>query len=236
MIKIAICDDENKFVVELETLIRQYSEELGIAICTVTYSDGAELTQNYPMDIDLIFLDIQMANVCGLQAADTIRKMDAKVSIIFLTSMAQYALEGYKYNAANFIIKPIKYVRLKAELDRWLSHFTQEEKEYILISNNAGKHKVFLNMLQYIETSNRNLMVHTEGESLIDYRKMKDLESELPEAAFVRCHSGYLVNLFFVKRIEKLEIELTTGEKIPVSQPKRKYVMARLASYWGNQL
>ena len=95
MYHIAICDDEAQFVQQLNTHINRYAEQNEIEIRTTIYSDGAELLQGYPMDIDLIFLDIRMAHMGGLQAASAIRKMDTNVSIIFLTSMAQYALEGY---------------------------------------------------------------------------------------------------------------------------------------------
>jgi len=236
MIKIAICDDEETFTIELTTLIKRYSEKSSIAICTVPYSDGSELLQNYPIDVDLIFLDIQMPHMNGLQAAKAIRKLDPKVSIIFLTSMAQYAVEGYKYNATNFIIKPIQYVRLKNELDRWLNLYKQEQTEHIIISNDTGKYKVPLSNLQYIETFGRNLMVHTENENIVAYRKMRDFENELSTSSFVRCHTSFLVNLLFVKRVEKLKIELTTGAHIPISQPKRKDVMVKLAEYWGDRL
>jgi len=236
MYHIAICDDEKQFVCELQKSIYQYAKEKGVEIKVIPYSDGLELTQNYSMDIHLIFLDIKMAHIDGLQAAKAIRQMDSKVSIIFLTSMAQYALEGYKYNATNFIIKPIRYVRLKEELDRWLKLYRQEEQEYILVTNDTGKHKVFLNSLQYIETFGRNLMVHTEQENIISYRKMKDYETELPPTRFVRCHASYLTNLFFVKSVKKLEILLTNGERIPISQPRRKTVMDKLAEYWGDRL
>lgn len=177
-----------------------------------------------------------MAAMDGLKTAAAIRKIDSNVSIIFLTSMAQYALEGYKYNAANFVIKPLKYVRLKDELDKWRKHYRQEDTAFILITNDSGKYKVFLKNLRYVETFGRNLMVHTDSENIVAYRKMKDLETKLPADAFVRCHSGFIVNLLYVKRIEKLEIELTGGERLPISQPKRKAVMEKMANYWGARL
>jgi len=236
MYHIAICDDEEKFVAKLQTLLNRYAAEKRLEIRVSTFKDGLELIENYPMDIDLTFLDIQMDRMNGLQAADEIRKMDENVSIIFLTSLTRYALEGYKYNATNYIIKPIKYVRLKSEMDKWLAQNKKKENAYILVENDTGKYKVFLNSLSYIETFNRNLMLHTDNDNIVSYRKMKDMESELEEHSFVRCHTGFLVNLFFVKRIEKLEIELINGERIPISQQKRKLVMEKLAQYWGDRL
>ena len=120
MIHIAICDDEKEFAAYLSGLINRYAAETGEEIKVSLYYDGMELTERYDPSIDLIFLDIQMRLLDGLHTAGHVRKLDEKVGIIFLTTLTQYGLEGYQYQAANYIIKPIKYVRLKAELDQWL--------------------------------------------------------------------------------------------------------------------
>lgn len=236
MIHIAICDDEKDFVAYMTGLLKQYATETGQEIKVTVYYDGMELIEKYDTTIDLIFLDIQMRVVNGLRAAERIRQMDEKVGIIFLTTLTQYGLEGYKYQATNYIIKPIRYARLKEEMKQWLERHRQDDSSFIVVANDAGKFKVFLKSLRFIETFNRNLLLHTDQENIICYKKMKELETELVQHGFVRCHSGYLVNLFYVKRIEKLDIILTTGERVPISQPKRKEFMERLADYWGDWL
>lgn len=236
MIHIAICDDERDFVAHLTGLLNQYAAETGVEIKVTAYYDGMELIEKYDTTIDLIFLDIQMRLVNGLRAAERVRQMDEKVGIIFLTTLTQYGLEGYKYQATNYIIKPIRYARLKEEMKQWLERHRQDDSPFIVVANDAGKFKVFLKSLRFIETFNRNLLLHTDQENIICYKKMKELETELVQHGFVRCHSGYLVNLFYVKRIEKLDIILTTGERVPISQPKRKEFMERLADYWGDWL
>lgn len=236
MIHIAICDDEKDFVAYLTGLLDQYATETGEEIKVTAYYDGMELIEKYDTTIDLIFLDIRMRLVNGLRTAERIRQMDTKVGIIFLTTLTQYGLEGYKYQATNYIIKPIKYARLKEEMKQWLERHRQDDSPFIVVVNDAGKFKVFLKSLRFIETFNRNLLLHTDQENIICYKKMKELEAELVQHGFVRCHSGYLVNLFYVKRIEKLDIILTTGERVPISQPKRKEFMERLADYWGDWL
>lgn len=236
MIHIAICDDEKDFVAHLTGLLNQYAAETGVEIKVTAYYDGMELIEKYDTTIDLIFLDIQMRLVNGLRAAERVRQMDEKVGIIFLTTLTQYGLEGYKYQATNYIIKPIRYARLKEEMKQWLERHRQDDSPFIVVVNDAGKFKVFLKSLRFIETFNRNLLLHTDQENIICYKKMKELETELVQHGFVRCHSGYLVNLFYVKRIEKLDIILTTGERVPISQPKRKEFMERLADYWGDWL
>lgn len=236
MIHIAICDDEKEFVQDFDTLLKQYAAESGELIKLSAFYDGMELIDNYDHTIDLIFLDVKMKMVNGFQAAKQIRKIDEKVGIIFLTTLSQYGLEGYKYQATNYIIKPLKYIRLKVEMDNFIQRHQNEDDPFLFIANDLGKYKIFLKKLRFIETSNRNLLFHTEPEDVICYQKMKEIEENLSGKGFVRCHNSYIVNLFFVKDVKKLNIELITGEIIPLSQPRRKEFMEKLAKYWGDML
>ena len=236
MIHIAVCDDEKNFITYLADLLNQYAAETGEEIKVTPYYDGMELIESYDPTIDLIFLDIQMKLVDGLRTAEEIRRMDEQVSIIFLTTLTQYGLEGYKYQATNYIIKPIKYIRLKSEMDGWLKKRQKNDSPFIVVANDSGKYKVFLKYLRYIETFNRNLLLHTQQENIICYKSMKEMERELSDKGFSRCHTSYLVNLFFVQGVKNLEVKLITGEAIPVSQPKRKLFMEQLAEYWGDLL
>ena len=97
MLHIAICDDERVFVDHLKELLSQYILETGEEIKTSVFYDGLDLIEKYDPSFDLIFLDIQMKLVDGLRAAERIREKDESVGIIFLTTLAQYGLEGYKY-------------------------------------------------------------------------------------------------------------------------------------------
>lgn len=236
MIHIAICDDEKSFVARLNEQLERYAAETGEEIKVTVYYDGMELIEKYDTSIDLIFLDIQMKLVNGLRTAEHIRRMDENVSIIFLTTLTQYGLEGYKYRADNYIVKPMKYVRLKAEMEQWRKRHQKDESPSVVISNDTGKYKIFLKSLRYVETFNRNLLLHTEQENILCYKSMKEMERELEGMGFARCHTSYLVNLGYVKNAKKLEIELITGEKLPVSQPRRKEFMEKLAAYWGDML
>lgn len=238
MMHIAICDDEKDFVAYLTSQLNQYATETDLEIKVTAYYDGMELIEKYDTTIDLIFLDIQMRLVNGLRAAERIRQMDEKVAIIFLTTLTQYGLEGYKYQATNYIIKPMKYVRLKAEMDQWLKKHRKDDSPTMVVSNDTGRYKVFLKSLRYVETFNRNLLLHTEQDNIICYKSMKEMERELQDKGFVRCHTSYIINLYYVKnvKVKSLEIELITGEIIPISQPKRKAFMEQLAEYMGDQL
>lgn len=236
MFHIAICDDEEKFVTHLTGLLRRYGSETGEELRITAYCDGEELIRKYDTSIDLIFLDIKMRLMNGLEAAGSIRRMDRQVGIIFLTSLAQYSLEGYRYQADDYIVKPVRYARLKDELTWFLDRRRGDDTPFVAVANDTGKYRVPLRELRYLETFNRKVLLHTGQQEIVCHRTMRELEQELAPHDFLRCHAGYLVNMRYIQRIEKLDILLTTGEHLPVSQPKRREVVERLTSYWGKLL
>ena len=238
MLHVAICGDECAFVDHLTGLLNQYAAETGEYIKVTAYYDGMELIEKYDPSIDLIFLDIQMRLISGLQAAKCIRQKDEEVGIIFLTTLAQYGLEGYKYQATNYILKPIQYIRLKDEIKQFLKRHRKERDPFIVISNDTGRYKVLLNSLSYVETFGRKLLVHAQQGDIVCHKSMKEMENTLRNKGFARCHTSCLVNLQYVKKAngKELQVRLITGETIPISQPKRKEFMEKLADYWGDTI
>ena len=177
-----------------------------------------------------------MNQIDGQKAAEYIRKTDEAVSIILLTTLVQHSLEGYKYQADNYIIKPMKYARLKIEMDKWMNRHNKKASPSVTVSNDTGKYKVFLKNLRYVETYKRRVLLHTESGEIACYKSMKEMEEILGSQGFVRCHTSFLVNLYYVKGVEGLDIKLISGETVPISQPKRKAFMEQLAEYWGDML
>lgn len=237
MFKIAICDDEDTLINELKENLKRYEADTGRELCIFVYHDGSELLQKYNAEYDLIFLDIKMEQLDGLKTAEEIRKTDSSVGLIFLTSLKQYVWKGYEYGAANYLLKPVKYGILKMELDRYFARYQGREEPYISFSNDSGKYKVFYKNLRYAETDKRNVMLHFEGQQQVIYQNMKKVSSLLClQPQFTHCHQSFVVNLSFVKGVEGLELLLTTGEQLPISQPKRKAFMEQLTRYWGDML
>ena len=237
MVKIAICDDEETLILDLKEQLDRYGRETGRELCLLEYHDGSELLAHYQPDLDLIFMDIRMEKVNGLKAAEEIRKVDSTVGIMFLTSLSQYVWKGYEYGAVNYLLKPVKYGRLKMELDRFFSRYQGKEEPYFTFANDSGKFKVLYKNLRYAETSKCNVLLHFEDQDQVIYKNMKEVWGLVEQQSqFCRCHASFVVNLSFVKSVEGLEAVLATGERVPISQPKHKEFMADLADFWGDML
>lgn len=237
MFKIAICDDEEILIRELRECLDRYSEETGREFCYFEYHDGTELLKNYQPDFDLIFMDIKMEKMNGLKTAEEIRKVDGTVGLMFLTSISQYVWKGYEYGAVNYLLKPLKYGRLKMELDRYFSHYQGREEPFLSFANDSGKYKVLYKNIRYAETHKRNVLLHFENQIQVIHKNMKEVAALLEtQRQFCRCHASFAVNLSYVKSVEGMEVLLTTEERVPVSQPKRKAFMAKMADFWGDML
>ena len=131
----------------------------------------------------------------------------------------------------------MKYGRLKMELDRFFSRYQGREEGYLSFSNDNGKYKVLYKNLRYAETQKRNVLLHFDEQEQVIYKNMKEIASLLEaQRQFARCHVSFIVNMAYVKRVENLEAVLTTGERVPISQPKRKEFMAKLADFLGDML
>mgnify|MGYP001623018279 FL=1 len=237
MYQIVICDDDQSFIQDLKINLERYAADTGREFCFFEFHDGIELLENYQPDFDLIFMDIKMEKLNGLKTAEEIRKTDSTVGLFFLTSLSQYVWKGYEYGAINYLLKPMKYGRLKMELDRFFSRYQGREEGYLSFSNDNGKYKVLYKNLRYAETQKRNVLLHFDGQEQVIYKNMKEIASLLEaQRQFARCHASFIVNMVYVKSVENLEAVLTTGERVPISQPKRKEFMAKLADFWGDML
>ena len=237
MYQIAICDDDQSFIQDLKINLERYAADTGREFCFFEFHDGIELLENYQPDFDLIFMDIKMEKLNGLKTAEEIRKTDSTVGLFFLTSLSQYVWKGYEYGAINYLLKPMKYGRLKMELDRFFSRYQGREEGYLSFSNDNGKYKVLYKNLRYAETQKRNVLLHFDDQEQVIYKSMKEVASLLEaQRQFARCHASFMVNMAYVKSVENLEAVLTTGERVPISQPKRKKFMAKLADFWGDML
>ena len=236
MIKIAICDDERRFVDQIRDILEECCEEIGQMVYIEGFYDGRMLLDQYSCQFDVVFLDIRMPQMDSMEAAKKIRERDPNVTIVFLTSVIDWAIKGYDVKAANYLRKPVKKEKLICEIDAWIENTRMKKQECLLVENKEGQFRIPIGLISYVETYDRNLLIHTEKREIVCYKKLKQIKERLEPYGFAQSHKGILVNMSFVNNISGNEIVLITKDKLQISRSMKKEFMQRLAVYLGGKL
>lgn len=234
MLVIGICDGDTAVRVLLSDFIRRYRNETDVNIQVLSYDNGEKLLRHYPFDMDLIFLEIPFSKMNGIEIARRIREVDSHVGIVFLTTVLNYVLEAYEVRADNYLIKPLRYARFLKEVEQ--ARVRQGHNRFFIETNNNGLYKIYVKSICYIETEKHNTRIYTETDSLVSYKRMKEHEQALFEPYFVRCHTGFIVNLLFFQKLEQTDLVLLSGQKIPVSRQRRAEVMDRIKALYSEEV
>ena len=236
MIVIGVCDGEQTVRSLLASYAERYRSETDEELSLLSYSTGEKLLKNYMLDLDLIFLEIPLRKMNGLKIAEYLRKQDAGVRIVFLTTVLSHVLEAYEVGANNYILKPLSYGKFCRELSR-----TREEKRgrkglSFLELNKNGLYKIYFEEIRYIETSNKSTLIHTDKEEIPSSRQMKQYEQMFMGSSLVRCHAGYIVNLRYFQKLEESTMILSDGSHIPVSRGRKAQVVEEIRRLYDEEV
>ncbi len=216
--KIAICDDREDDRGALKALLEAYGQDFEIK----EYGSGKSLCgdMDYIRKCRIIFLDINMEGLDGLETAKQIKAKCPKVHIVLVTAYVNYALDGYKVKASRFLLKDDLDQTLQECMDDILWEIRQEERmvEFDFVEGNM---RLKADDIIYIETSKHKDVFYTQGRTVSKYKKMDELEEDLKGMGFVRIHQSFLINMKYVERISSYIMILTTGKEISV--PKSRY-------------
>lgn len=232
MIRIAIIDDDMKIQSQLYKYIKDYEKTSDEKFKVTRFLDGIEIVTNYRPVYDILFLDVQMDIMGGLETAERIREQDREVIIVFVTNMAEFAIKGYKVDAMSYVVKPVAYFDFAQQLDKAIRKVVYNRKAYILINLNNELVRQDIAQIEYIESIGHKMTVHTEKENLTIYSTMKKMEEQVAGYNFAKCNSGYLVNLSHVENVDKDQV-VVGDECLQMSRSRRKAFMNALAEYIG---
>lgn len=197
-----------------------------------TFKSGEEMLSNYPNRLDILFLDIQMKNLTGMDTARKLREFDKKVEILFTTSVSDYVYEGYEVRAYRYLLKPINYETIDKHLSECIFNILEKEDNYLIINNKNNITKIMLDDIFYIETQGRELIIHKKESEYIVKMSMRKIERLLKGRKFFRCHNSFMINLNKVDSIDKSIVYICDNE-IPVSKHRIQSLKKELTNLLG---
>lgn len=226
--RIAICDDSMIDCEMIEHLLKHYFENKSVKAQLTVYSSGQELVYDVEegREYEVVFLDIYMGELLGIDAARSLRQLGYRGKIIFLTASAEYAVESYDVQAEGYLLKPHSYDKLCTVMDRILAQL-HENALPVRVRNQVVK--LPLQEIMYIESNNNRCTLHSsDGSCYTIYRKLSELSDELSDGRFLRCHQSFLVNMNYIKEAKENFI-LQNGETVLIrrrsaAQIKKQYM------------
>ena len=219
---IAICDDEKGACLVIEGLVRKADSDAEISV----FTNPDELL-NVEDLFDLVFLDIQMEEMTGIDVAKRLRTRETQPEIVFISAVQEYVFDAFDVEAFHYLIKPVDpakfakvYDRVKMRIADKKKNFLETEEAAILsVKSKTRQYSLKMTDVLYVENQLKKLLIHTKEETIDLYGAMKDIEAQTSDG-FFRCHRGYLVNLGHIKSYSKDEILLDNGERIMIAKER----------------
>lgn len=237
MLRIAIVEDEKECQASLVEHLSRYEKEHEDNFIVRTFYDGIDILDDYTSEYDLIFLDIHMKFQDGMTTAKKIRELDDSVIIVFITALAQYAIEGYKVNAMDFILKPVVYQQLEGTMDKVLKIADKYHKsKEVIVSDDGAKRKIDTEDIYYIEVVGHIIVIHSKA-GIYETRSktLKAIAEELKEFGFVQSGQSHLINLKYVDKI-KGDVVTVAGDDLFLSRSRKKDFIAAFGEYVGMEI
>ena len=227
---IAICDDSPADIEKTESILERMKDRT--IVYDVFYSGRELLTykENHDIKYNLYILDIEMKDMDGLSLAKKIRENDAKALIIFLTSYSSYVYDVFEVVTFDFIIKPITFEKMKRALEK-VANFLQLTKQNFNFSYRQNMYTISCDEIIYIEKKGRQAFIYTETQSYKSNMTIAEIWMQLDETVFTHIHNSIIVNLEFIKEINKDEIILKNGKILFISRGHKLELKEKHLSY-----
>lgn len=233
MLRIAIVEDEQKEIDHLSKCLNTYFSSKSIGFEINPFSTPLSFLNVFKGQFDLVFLDIEMPNCDGIEVARKIREIDNKAILIFVTNMVGKAIEGYTVQAYDFIVKPAPMERINKVMNDVIYKMSLHKERFIDIKSNGVIKKINIDLITYVEVYRHEVMIHIYNDASINaWTSLSEIEKALPEGMFARCNNSFIVNLNYVREIQKEDV-LVDKSLLKISRSKKKEFISKFSKFMG---
>lgn len=229
MFAIAICDDNRQSLLALKAAVCAYMKKNACPY-EIKLFPSAKILLDEWQAFDIVFLDIQMEGINGMQAARTIRGKDRHCAIIFVTVLPELVFDAFEVAADNYLVKPLSVEKLTRTLDRILQRREADSARYLMVQKNNALWRVKFDDILYCEVIKRVIYLRCLDGNMDYYETIEHLAKLLPPS-FFRCHRSYLVNLKFVQGYKGHCIKMQNSDVVPLSRLRRADFLQAMLHY-----
>ena len=235
LLRIIIVEDDPQAETLLREYLKRYAEESKCQFSVTSFQDGKKFLKEYDFSGDIILMDIDLPGENGMAVMHKLRKKDQNVVVIFVTNLAQYAVEGYSVDAFDFIVKHVTYCNFAMKLRRGIVRLeSRQDMRLEILLKGGGKKFIQVSEIKYVEVMNHTLLYHTIKGDFKSLGSMTQLCEQLKKFPFALCNRCYLVNFRYVEGLDQFEV-IVGGEPLQVSHLKRKEFMQKLNFYLSGE-
>lgn len=231
MLNIAIVDDEAAERAHVRRCLDYVTQVKGTAFRVEEFSSAERFLMRYECVYDIVFMDIEFpAGLDGMSAARELRRMDATVVLIFITNMAQLAVQGYEVEALDFIVKPVDKYTFLLKMTRALGRVVRRSQECITVRADGETVSLRVSLIRYLKVDGHYVVYHSREGTFAEYISLSAAEKKLGDPAFYRCDRGCLVNMRFITQIGQNTCTVD-GEELDLARKQHSRFLRAYAEF-----
>lgn len=233
-VRIAVVENELNVAQNDIVLLERYAKENSVSLETAIFQNGYEFLDTEE-EFDAVLMDIDMPGLNGMEVAEKLREKNKTIDIIFTTNLPQFAVDGYKVQALDFVIKPVTFPNLSFAMEKVVEKKRNIVNGSFFLRIGGFARRIHNEEVLYIEMVNHYIVLHeTDMEPLRIRGSLKMIEDLLNPEIFVKINSGIIINISKVSSFENGLILMEDGSNLPLSRSHKKEFAVRLAEFYGN--
>ena len=233
MIHIAICDDEKHMSNHIRAMVSGFFRKKNREICFRTFSSGEEML-SYDGQIDILFLDIQMTGMDGIETARKLRDSKFRGFLVFITVLKEMVFQSFEVQAYDYLVKPVEEKQFEKTMERLYTSMQNASEDSLLVQKGYEWRIIREEEIIFCEIIDRKIYLNlTSGEVVDYYERIENLETKLG-SHFFRCHRSYLINLKHLKGYKNGTAYMDNGKEVPVSRLRSKEFSSVVLQYMKN--